>query len=162
MDIEASHASLVRCSFERNIGDQGGAVVANDSRARFQDCIFKDNEALVGGGGMVAVLGSQVTLQNTQFVSNIAGFDGGGGISVAWDSQVTVQSARFIRNTAGPNGGGGMIINHGSTVNVSNAFFGGNSGSGDGGAMAIGDDSDVTVSNSTIVGNHSPFSGVWS
>src|SRR5262249_23913741 len=105
-------------------------------------------------GGGVFLFECSAILEDCRFLRNSA--NGGAGVWVGNASDATVSRCIFSGNTApgGPNGGGGaMGVRWSSRADVDDSVFTGNSGAGDGGALGVWSDSDLTVRNSTIVGN---------
>ncbi|MGI8856293.1 MAG: beta strand repeat-containing protein [Thermomicrobiales bacterium] len=106
--------------------------------------------ALNAGG-----IGNSGTLTVTSVVltQNSASIDGGAIVNVG---TLTVQDSTLSGNSAG-NGGGGMDGTGATTVERST--LSGNSAGAGGGGGAIRNGGPLTVTNSTIAGNTSPFSG---
>jgi hypothetical protein len=94
-------------------GNGGG--IANFGNLTLIGVTVRDNEAMLGGGGIVNVVGTPVlTLgAGTRIELNTAGLSGGGVLN---DGAMTMQAgSRVENNTAGPSGGGG-IFNSGSAT----------------------------------------------
>ena len=129
----------------------GGAYASSTVQA--SDCLFEGNQAeLEYGGGLCA--DGNVTLSNTQFISNSARLYGGGALSystvkatachfegnqakgdsgggVFATASLTLSNTQFINNSAGRHGGGAF----GKSVQTSDCLFEGNQVEVDGGAV---------------------------
>ena len=71
------------------------------------------------GGGLYVAFGSNITVNNVQFLNNVANQDGGG--MFANNSNVTITNSRFVSNSAGTRGGALEVLNtfEGSTAHTS-------------------------------------------
>lgn len=138
-----------RCTFVANAADFGGAFLSRTTGGgapRVLDCVFYENDALVGYAGALAKFdGGSITVERTRFVSNSAATTGGGmhvsGGGEIWD-------CLFRSNSAGTSGGGLHVI-AGGACRVYGSTFTGNAKGG----MA---ETGVTVSelrNSIVWGN---------
>lgn len=112
---------------------------------------------VLGGGGLLALSGTDVTLTNTQFSSNLVSDDKDGGGIQFWGSMLNMTNSSIVNNAAreygSPTHSGGICL-YGSAILVNvtvsgNEAHGGNGGIGIGG----GTGTDVTIINSTIVNN---------
>jgi hypothetical protein len=119
------------------------------------------SDTLDYNGSGVDVFASVATSDNTTFTSNIylsAVVDtAGGGISAEEGSTLSVSGGTFNGNQAGD--GGGISAEEGSTLSVSGGTFDGNQSGDGGGAILAGDNTNVTVVNSSFTNNIASFGG---
>ncbi len=132
----------------------GGAYVFGP--VELANARFEGNEALSGSGGGLQTSFDTVTLVNTNFISNTAGFNGGGlasssriestdvlfqfnrtltsaGGGVSTNGQLVLTNTQLLENNAGSDGGG-AFANSGAILFGSN--FEGNQSNGNGGGLA--------------------------
>lgn len=83
--------------------DEGGAVLCENAGPKFVNCIITGNSALISGGAIAAISGSNVTLINCVVAANIAGSSG--GAIYAADSDSTVTNCTILGNKAADYGG---------------------------------------------------------
>ncbi|MBI5567613.1 MAG: hypothetical protein HY870_22130 [Chloroflexi bacterium] len=129
--ISAPNVTLVRSTFERNVGRNGGAVDATVS-GKVDNSIFRNNRATNSGGAFVIYT---LAMTDTQVISNAANSSGGGQAQFA-----SVLRSRFERNAALTlNVGGLSIFNSGGvteTIFIGNRAQVGGSSTGGGGLHA--------------------------
>jgi len=158
---------------------RGGGVTLQYAQATFRDCVFRDNVASptqTGGGGVLAY--DQVTLffVDCRFEDNLAKNEGAGlkldGTNAA-PAVAFVHRCQFVNNRANPAGhrntaAGGAIHVGNAKLWVTNSRFAGNQAGYVGGAIyAIGSwtapvttpRAEVTIANSTFVGNQAVANG---
>ena len=145
---------LTGCTFILNGAANGGGIYLDNSNAQIDDCLLMFNGVSGGGGGMVNFDGSNSTVSNSTFASNIAlNADGGG----AWNfnSSPTFINCIFTGNTStGAAGDGGAMASTNSNVTVINSTFSENVTANNGGAMYLeGKTATATVTNCTIADN---------
>ena len=146
-------------------GDGGGIYISNDNgTVTVRNCVIKDNEASLNGGGMYVYSGT-VNVINCVFDNNNAGGDGG-GMYINNGANAKIDQCSFTNNKAtGANGGtdykgyGGALKTAG-TLTLTNSTFTGNSApcgaedNGLGGAVYITDGSpDPNINYCTFVNN---------
>jgi hypothetical protein len=124
---EISNMKIIRCRFEGNFADLGGAVYTHDGGSnayeQIANCTFRRNSARMGGG--LYNDGSHPTIVNCAFTGNAA-TTYGGGLKVDGYSfgTVTLVNNTFYGNTAGTEGGGIYGTN---ALSVSNCVLWANS-----------------------------------
>jgi predicted outer membrane repeat protein len=141
----APNAKLVGFTIANGSGPLGaGLYDAGGMEAT--NCIFKDNHAIVHGGG-AWVNSNQSVLTNCIFLGNSAGAYGG-GIYIGAVSPAIIDCS-FIKNSAGSKGGG--IYGYGSSPTLDKCTFSGNSA--DNGGGICNDNSAPTITNCSFTGN---------
>ena len=142
------------------------------SSCTLKDCLVTNNYNVNGyGGGMnideVAPATSVVTITNTTFANNTAGYWGGGLNIFGDDVQTTISAGTFTGNQtigaggAGSQGGGINIRITGSTagttpfVTINNSVISSNTAHAYGGGVSVSasGNQNVTIQNSSITGN---------
>ena len=155
-----------------NTSASGGAIVAYGSLA-LDDVTVTGSHADSRGGG-VFVGGNRVSIANSRFNGNDAGYSGGGlgvdGYSgVAPEDAVSITGSSFTGNSAVTSGGGITLYDSYVDVLVDTTTVSGNQVTGannsnyeDGGGIWFEDTYDgksTTVSNSTVSGNSAADDG---
>ena len=146
------------CFSINNSENRGGGGGLNcQGWATIRNCRFIDNTATCGGG---LYLGwprtpylSQVVIDSV-FLNNTA--EDGGGMEVYPDTSAVVHNVKFLGNHAGNRGGGFHFWGDGF-AHLVNCLFSGNTTGRTGGAIETS--GSLTVSNTTIVGNHAASKG---
>ena len=133
--------------------DCGGGMYNNDSEPTVTNCIFTDNAAVYGGGGMYNYDYSRPTVTNCVFIGNTT-TGVGGGMGNEYGSHSSVTDCNFINNTA--NRGGGMY-NYESNPSINNCTFNDNMANDGGGVLNEG--SGPMVTNCTLSGNEASDGG---
>ena len=73
VNLERGHLELHRCTIAENEALEGGGLyVGGDATALVSECMFAWNVASRRGGGLAAIDGAQVRVQDTRFESNAA------------------------------------------------------------------------------------------
>ena len=112
--------------------------------------LMNGNSATNGGAIRVRNHG-QVTVNDSAFQRNKAA-DGGGAIYTYWPgTRLTINRSRFADNRG--YWGGGAIQMWGGTVDISNSSFVDNWTRGTGGAIGVQEGHEISITNSTFVGN---------
>lgn len=139
-----SNPTLVNCAFTGNYAGLGGGIynnsnmpapgmISENSHPTLVSCTFDNNYALKNGGGMYNSASNPTLTDCTFHCNQITGPYSGSG--------------------RGPHtGGGGGIYNSNSNPELTNCLFSENS-AGDGGGICSVADSNVTLTNSTFIGN---------
>lgn len=131
----------------------GGLVKIYGSSPSFEDCIFDNGEALVGGA--VAIWHSSTncvpTFTNCTFKNNTSSTYGG-GINCAGHARATIEECTFHDNVAGSGGGINQGNNSLAKLIIDECVFYDNYVSGTGGAVHI--DDSATITSSTFVDNN--------
>ena len=90
-----------------------GAVIIREG------CVFDANEARVGGGGALSVMGNvSLTIKDGVRFSRNSAARQGGAVSVHSASDIRVNDALFIENTSHFTGGGAMFVEVRSSLSV--------------------------------------------
>ncbi len=140
---------------------QGGAIrTYYYNTLAFSGCVFANNSApsattssRYGLGGAIYSYGRSLTIENCQFVDNLASNSGG---AVYLDGPATVSGSTFSGNTTDL-GGGAITARQPITVETSTFF--GNTSEGPGGAFEVTAQGELTLTNSTVSGNTGTYGG---
>lgn len=146
---QGGDASMLRCTFENNVGSSGGAVWISLSpalqppgAATFEQCEFRNNTG--SSGGAMNVVGTEIdlTVADSVFENNAAAESWGGAIRIFAlpDLAVNIDRCDFVGNSALAEGGGLYIIGDEGSLNVQKCRFVENSSGGDGGAAWVKSD----------------------
>ena len=176
-----SKVSIEGSTFSNNKADYGGVVrMYIQSKINVTDCQFSSNEANIGGGTVAAYKYSVVSIKNSQFILNIAGYGGvvigyqysavifdnvsclsnrartGGVIRTIQGSTVNVTNSNFSHNAAEI---GGVLGTQRGVVSVKSSHFEHSSAALSGGAIYIDDSSTVTIHTATFWNNTAESDG---
>ncbi|MEZ4870007.1 MAG: DUF4347 domain-containing protein [Caldilineaceae bacterium] len=110
-DVGAVYTQTAGLVTGNDAGLDGGGIYVNDGAAALSGGSLEYNQAGNSGGGLAASSAAQLTLANTDFLTNTAGSDGGG---LYVDGDVTVQGGLFQGNDAFF--GGGLAATSSATV----------------------------------------------
>lgn len=151
--------------FNLKSGDYAGAI-RNSGQLLLVNCSFINNRANSWGGCIASNPRTNITIYNSTFENNVAGWNGG---AISTYSYLQVYNTVFKGNNCTTNYGGGAIfalsyvsdahlwIVNSTFENNINTCFENNGLStgflGKGGAISIGDSSTLNVYNSTFIGN---------
>ncbi len=136
--------SLMILNYSDFVG--GGIFIAPDFQVTITNTQILTNEAVFGGG--MAVAGGTVTIWGSRVISNTA-LDTGGGIDIA-DGNVTISATQIFSNTAEEDGGG---INHSDgTLVLQSAEIHWNGANDDGGGLALAGGT-TTITATRIISN---------
>lgn len=133
--------TIQNCIIEQNSGRWGGGIhVRLEGASNFviDNCIFRNNRAVINGGALFNILTEAGTISNCTFDMNNAGNRGGGILNRS--SGATFANCNFSRNQATSNAGALFINNPDSvviTVDILNCDFISNTCLDWTGAMAI-------------------------
>jgi predicted outer membrane repeat protein len=116
----------------------GGIAAAGDLTVR--ECFIADNGAQISGGGIVAGLDAEVTIENSYIEGNAAAFGRGAGVAALDSSIVIVDQTRIRGNRTGLfvvplSSKGGLIT--------------------EGGGVYVGQNAGVALTDSLVAGNAS-------
>lgn len=155
-----------------NDDDFGGAVLADSASLVVRNCRIEDNRSAYFGGGMSALFGSTLTVEDTIVEGNkafnaAATTDVAGGVSVRFRSSGVFDRVRFLNNTSTT---GSAISVYDSSVSVFNSLFAGNTSTGrtngpsiEGGTVAVRhfspETTDLNLTNITFASNTNPAGG---
>ncbi|HXQ43355.1 MAG TPA: choice-of-anchor Q domain-containing protein [Acidimicrobiales bacterium] len=131
------------------IFDVGAGVTAAISGLTIENNNGSDPDDNIENPGGIENKGT-LTVSDSTFSDNTAGFDGSGG-GIENDGILTVVDSTLSGNTAGSESGGGGIWNNGGTLTVSDSTLSDNGG-GNGGGIS-NDGGVVTVTDSTLADN---------
>ena len=147
--IVADGLSLDNVTITRTQGAFNGGALYAEGNVTIVDSTFTDNVASADGGVLYAWNGARtVSISNSVFDGNLAGFSG--GVIVA--ATLTITGSTFMDNDA--SGSGGAIL--ATTATVTNSTFT-NNDAVVGGAIYV--DVTATVNNSTFRDNDASYSG---
>ncbi|MCI0397046.1 MAG: CSLREA domain-containing protein [Chloroflexi bacterium] len=135
----------------------GGGLMTNaNSRVQINDSLIISNTARSGGGIINAGI---MTITHSTIATNTATIDTGGGIVTGSGASITLVNST-VRNNQGVAGGGLSTFNGTITVIASTISDNDDTSplASGGGIRAVGG-SNISVINSTVSGNHSPFGG---
>ncbi|MCO5248595.1 MAG: right-handed parallel beta-helix repeat-containing protein [Chitinophagales bacterium] len=135
---------------------KGGGVYNNNSSPSFANCIFKNNQATVQGGGMHNEFSASPIITNCLFQNNSAG-TGGGGVFNYYNASPKISQSRFISNTS--TNGGGLATNTNANPVITNCEFKWNVATGTGGAINNNSSDGVKIINCLIIRNRSNDNG---
>jgi len=114
-------------------------------------------------GGGIHISGGDLTIRNTQIISNTADvrFGGGGGIYITGGT-ADIRDSKISANSA--SSGGGIFVNRGGKLTISNAEISSNTavghyGEGQGAGAYIFQGSTAKFSNCSIAGNQADSKG---
>jgi hypothetical protein len=137
----------------------GGGGVVNLSVLHVNDSTFAGDHTSaaggVGGGGIYNY--AQLTVTDSSFTGDFTTGAVGGGAIDTIGNPVSISGSTFSGDHTSGSVGGGAILNGGGLSLVNDTFASNSASMASGGA--IDDTSTTTISNSTIVGNTSGFSG---
>lgn len=153
---DASHPTVLNCTFMNNQADRGGAMFNFESNPTISDCLFQDNTATMSGGG-IHNDGSAPVLDSTTFDMNSAGTGAGGGVANFNGSQPRIANCLFKNNVAGDGAG---LYGEDSAATIVRTDFEGNTSSGDGGGVA-NINSDASITNAVFRNNDALRGGGW-
>ena len=132
-------STITSCLFVANDAfGMGGGVYSSSSSARvvYADCLFQDNIAEDGGGGMWLAEGT-TELDQVVFKDNLTWYGPGGGLGVNGTAEIT--SCTFSTNIAAYASGGGLSGSTGSVIHLSDSSATGNQAVYGGGAYLPAD-----------------------
>lgn len=142
------------------VNGHGGAILIRligscDSHVEISGCVFERNSAEVDGGGLYLSLsefasGNYITLQDTNFTSNVVMEASGGAVSInsfniTFNNTILIQRCHFTSNN-GDSGGAVGVALYNSNVNSTrfpdvlafkNSHFTGNGASNEGTAVGL-------------------------
>ena len=146
----------------------GGGIYQVGGALFIEDCSFFRNLTgdfyLAGDGGAILAVDTNITISNTEFIENSAGFDGGaidldGGSLTITDSSFDGNSATGFSSMPGE--GGAIRTGNGTLLSVTNSTFVDNASDAGGAIAAFG--AEATIVDSEFRGNtgsgSSGFSG---
>ena len=142
-----------RNKFQANRAEAGGAIQMHESDPVFEQNVFSGNRAREGGGISIGSL-SNPTFEQDSLVQNEASQFGGG--IMCWDRSVVQFKEIFVEGNNAPWGGGiGLAGIH---AVIDECIIKDNIAENLGGGIAS-DFSNVSISNSDILGNSASMSG---
>ena len=170
--IQGSGCTIINCTYHRNVAKNcpGGALSAHDhSTIYLKNSLFNRNKAGIGGGAIYEGHWCQMTVEGSNFFSNIVGtstsdakdcdpeykiINAGGALCAFSYSYTAVRNSSFTYNRALTECDGGSIsIIKRSTGVVEDSYFNGNIAGSCGGAVHSYFFSNVAVHNSIFYNN---------
>lgn len=144
-------------------GDGASAVIDGNSATRLFTVIdaalhvtgvnISSGASLVGGG--IAAARSTLTLNNTNFIGNVAIAGSGGGVYASGGSDVSCAGGGIFEDNRASDDGGALFANGGSTLSWTGGFqFVNNSCDHWGGALAVESSSLAATGNTAFVANN--------
>jgi hypothetical protein len=124
----------------------GGAFIEESGPVTVTNSLFSKNSAVDDGAGMYAYL-TNVTIQDSQFLSNAAKSAGGGVFFPSGNYPCTLERVELSQNSASDGGG----IYTANNLNLFNSALIGNKASSDGGGMFV--NGDLLMVNTTVANN---------
>ncbi|MCO5248596.1 MAG: right-handed parallel beta-helix repeat-containing protein [Chitinophagales bacterium] len=146
----SSTALLDGFTIQDGNSSKGGGVYNNNSSPSFANCIFKNNQATVQGGGMHNEFNASPIITNCTFQNNSAG-TGGGGVFNYYNASPKISQSKFISNTS--TNGGGLATNTNANPVITNCEFKWNVATGTGGAINNNSSNGVKIINCLIIRN---------
>jgi hypothetical protein len=134
---------------DNTCGNDGAGYFANRGGPWIHDNSFLNNKASDDAGGLRIYVGQNAVIEDNEFIGNECN-DNGGGLKLS-HSKNTIRRNLFQDNSAGGPGGGLALDNEWSDV-TDCTFIDNYAGRG-GGIHIWRNEADVTISNSTFVGN---------
>jgi probable HAF family extracellular repeat protein len=146
--IRDAHVQVSGCEFVGNQSDNGGAIAVQRDNATaslsVSDCLFRDNEARMDGGAIMAEANTLVEMVNCEFNGN--GAAGSGGTIVCDTRDFDLINGTFANNTAAA---GGAVSCGYRKPTIRNSILWNNT------PNQIDSPSGLTVTHSIIQGGHS-------
>lgn len=125
--VSSGSANIHGDTFTNNQAEAGAGIIVDwDASADIAECVFRDNQVEMTGGGIYAH--GLVVITNNQFLNNSAS-DAGGGVYLSTTTSSVVRGNLFQQNSA-VNTGGGLDIDHCTSALVEKNQFLRNLGGG--------------------------------
>lgn len=152
--IAGDYITAIRCTFEGNTSNLGGAVAGGGGEGTLTDCIFVDNEAYNSGGGYGGAIYGYFVIDRCEFRGNEA--DNGGAVAYPdlTDDDQSVSNSLFAGNDATL--GGAILIDDSDTddvLTVTNCTFTGNSANAAAAVSMSGIHGELSIVNSVLWDN---------
>ena len=167
MVIDSGDVLITGCNFSGNSlagTGAGGAIVTLGGGLTIVGSAFTENTSTVVAGAISSIAGAQMELTGCVFEDNTAALGGGGVFLQDSGTHTTIDDCRFMGNRSGQNwGGGGLRVGSGPTVEVFNCEFVNNVASpGIGGGAHVFSGAQVTFTDTVFTGNQSDGGGALS
>jgi predicted outer membrane repeat protein len=124
--VDGASPTIRNCIIRDNYSEYSGGGMYNYGNSTISNCIFRDNESDEDGGGMYIDTG-EMTVTNSMFINNDAGYYGGAINNSGTDGYATIINCTFSGNTA--TDGGGAIYGD-SYMTLTNCILWGDTVSG--------------------------------
>ena len=143
--------SFVNCNFTNNKGYQAPAIMwTNSQNGIIDNCMFVNNTANIGSGAVYVYKGTNLLINNTDFIHNVAKDENAGAVKLSLDSATStnarIYNSNFENNTADDDGGALYITS--AYNDIKNNNFTNNSAGRCGGAIYL------SASNTNILDNN--------
>ena len=164
--IKDSYSQIKNTLFESNTGR--GLLVKDGAILHATDLTFTNNSAAFGGAilGMTLV---KMTLLNSTFTSNTAGYSGSSAHKKGSELKLSTHVPMFMKYLFPTNDmklsdwfesyGGAIVCVYFSRLKISNCTFTLNHAANAGGAVVVGRDSEGAIKNSTFYNNSAQYCG---
>ena len=129
-----------------------GAIFAQTANVSCRNTNVTRNIALRRGGGVLAISGTSITLEQTCFLGNNVTMGSGGGIFAESNVYLRVSASQFVENWANEYGGGFVVIEN-AVMKVEFSIFQGNHAGFMGGAILADTDSKLWSIYCRYIGN---------
>ena len=149
---------LNNCSINYNtmLSSMGGGEYYNqNSSITVQDSNFIGNIASSSGGAQYLDETSTISIVHSNYIDNTA--SRGGGLSTSIDNTITITDSNFTGNESTYEGGG--LFTYQSTMTISNSHIRDNISNFGGGLAWFGNNSDVIIYDSVINNNTAEYGG---
>ena len=151
--------TISESNFVKNAAEYGGAIQTSSCGLKFtiSKCIFDENKAGGLGGALNLWEDSEINVQDTTWVANVASH--GGTMCVYGNVRVTVERSNIHRNKAHKSGGVVSVIN--ATVHFMETNFMSNEAKVSGGVVDGSQSSEIFITSCLLSRNHADRGGIF-
>jgi len=149
--------SINQSTFELNIASTdskssgGGGIFSYNTDINVDNTIFMSNIAIGSCGGAINDKGSSLTLDNTYFIHNVADGSDGGAIYSLKNYETSINGSLFLMNNATADGGA-IYHKASKSYEIQNSVLINNTANC-GGASYFGDSENIQISASSLLNN---------
>ena len=148
-------------NFSHNSAGSFGVLYSSDDRLSIFSCLFNNNTAVRGGGGVGYIRNPQSDINNSTFRNNVAHEFDGGALVLYSDHEIdgctTILASQFFHNKA--NTYGGAISCSNQMLYINNTIFSYNKAMIGGGALYLPAGNVTLVGETIFSNNEAPYSG---